>query len=60
MEPEDKLVLEGPNTLVDNVHQMPQRYEKPLFGAEYGNFQKTYSHKTILSLFNVSIGKYLR
>jgi hypothetical protein len=38
MEPEDKLVLEGPNTPVDNDHQMPQRCELPLFGAEYGKF----------------------
>ena len=38
METEDKLVLEGPNTPVDNDHQMPQRCELPLFGAENGKF----------------------
>jgi len=34
MEPEDKLVIESPNTPVDNDSQMPQRCEIPLFGAE--------------------------
>lgn len=38
MEPEAKLVIKGSNTPVDNIHQLPQRWEMPIFGAENGNF----------------------
>jgi hypothetical protein len=54
MEPEDELIIEGSNTPVDNDHEKPQRCDVPLFGAEYGNFKKTFSHKNILSLFNLN------
>ena len=39
MEPEDKLVIESPNTPVDNDHQMPQRLNYRSLGQKVGNFK---------------------
>jgi len=45
METKDQFRIRRQNVLALTFDKCPQRGEIPLFGAPYGHFQKTYSHK---------------